>query len=196
MSFWGIAYWHACKMWKCVCWKVYGKSSTRCPVITDYMISAKLQKCSTWCHLKLWSLGLPYSENVLCMGTVRNFLNILNRCAKMYSQMISLLFLFCQLVAMRVWWMKACTVMLQWSHAIWFVQNWSITPACSTFWSAFAIYRSQRIWSTECPVNHMWCHGCLCWALAKFMVMWRWEKALLNEFLNWRLKMLLVCASI
>jgi hypothetical protein len=42
----------------------------------------------------------------------------------------------------------------------------------------------------------MWCHGCLCWALAKFMVMWRWEKALLNEFLNWRLKMLLVCASI
>jgi hypothetical protein len=43
---------------------------------------------------------------------------------------------------------------------------------------------------------HVVCHGCLCWALAKFMVMWRWEKALLNEFLNWRLKMLLVCASI
>jgi hypothetical protein len=58
---------------------------------------------------------------------------------------------------MRFWWMKACTVMLQWSHAIWFVQNWSITPECSTFWSALAIYRSQRIWSTECPVNHMWC---------------------------------------
>jgi len=29
------------------------------------------------------------------------------------SQMISLLFFFCQLVATQVWWMKACTVMLQ-----------------------------------------------------------------------------------
>jgi pentatricopeptide repeat protein len=29
------------------------------------------------------------------------------------SQMISLLFFFCPLVAMQVWWMKACTVMLQ-----------------------------------------------------------------------------------
>jgi pentatricopeptide repeat protein len=37
-------------------------------------------------------------------------------CDKVYSQMISLLFVFCQLVAMQVWWMKACTVMLQWSQ--------------------------------------------------------------------------------
>jgi pentatricopeptide repeat protein len=31
----------------------------------------------------------------------------------MCSQMISLLFIFCQLVALQVWSMKACDVMLQ-----------------------------------------------------------------------------------
>jgi pentatricopeptide repeat protein len=34
-------------------------------------------------------------------------------CDKVYSQMISLLFVFCQLVAMQVWWMKARTCMVQ-----------------------------------------------------------------------------------
>jgi pentatricopeptide repeat protein len=32
---------------------------------------------------------------------------------KVCSQMIPLLFVFCQLVAMQVWWMKACDAMLQ-----------------------------------------------------------------------------------
>ncbi len=32
--------------------------------------------------------------------------------------MISLLFAFCQLVAMQVWWMKAYAVILQWSQII------------------------------------------------------------------------------
>jgi hypothetical protein len=37
------------------------------------------------------------------MGTVRKLLNILKRCVKkMYSQMISCLFVFCQLVGMQV----------------------------------------------------------------------------------------------
>ncbi len=51
----------------------------------------------------------------------------MNRCVqKVYSQMISLLFVCCQLVAMQVWWMKACTAMFQWSQTIWFLQNWNI----------------------------------------------------------------------
>jgi hypothetical protein len=40
--------------------------------------------------------------------------------------------------------------------------------------------------------NQMWLHGWLCSALAEFMVVWRWENMLLNEFLNGSLKMLLV----
>jgi len=28
-----------------------------------------------------------------------------------------------------------------------------------------------------------------CLVLAEFMVMWRWESVLLNDFLNWSLKM-------
>ncbi len=70
--------------------------------------------CSTRCHLEMWSLGLPYLEDVPSMGMVRKFLNFLNRCVeKVYNQMISLLFVFCQLVAMQVWWMKVCAIMLQ-----------------------------------------------------------------------------------
>jgi hypothetical protein len=38
----------------------------------------------------------------------------------------------------------------------------------------------------------MWLHGWLCLELAEFMVMWRWQNALPNEFLNWSLKMLLL----
>ncbi len=39
--------------------------------------------------------------------------DVLNECVKkVYSQMKSFLFVFCQLVAMQVRWMKACTVML------------------------------------------------------------------------------------
>ncbi len=38
----------------------------------------------------------------------------------------------------------------------------------------------------------MWHHRWLCLALAEFMVIWRWENVLLNKFLNWSLKMLLV----
>jgi len=52
-------------------------------------------------------------------GHGKEALNILNRCVKkVYSQMISLLFVFCQLVAMQVLSMKACGFMLQWSQTI------------------------------------------------------------------------------
>jgi len=45
---------------------------------------------------------------------IRELLNILNRCVKkVYNQMTSLLFVFCQCVVMHVWWMKGCAVMLQ-----------------------------------------------------------------------------------
>jgi hypothetical protein len=48
------------------------------------------------------------------MGMVRKPLNILNRCLeKVYRQMISLFFVFCQLVAVLVWWMKPFAVVLQ-----------------------------------------------------------------------------------
>jgi hypothetical protein len=56
----------------------------------------------------MWSLGMPYLEDV--SGMVRKLLNILNRCVKVYCQMISLLFVFCQLIVMQVWWIKACPV--------------------------------------------------------------------------------------
>jgi hypothetical protein len=82
--------------------------------------------------------------------------------------------------------------MLQWSQSIRFLQNWNITPALLTFLAVLAIYRKQRIWSWKCPGNHMWLHGWLCLALAEFMVMWRWQNVLPNEFLKWSLTMLLV----
>jgi hypothetical protein len=57
----------------------------------------------------MWSLEMPFLEDVPCTGMVRKLFNILNGCVKVYTQMISLLF-FCQLVAMQVWWMKACAI--------------------------------------------------------------------------------------
>jgi hypothetical protein len=61
----------------------------------------RLGECSTGCHLELWSLGMPYWEDVPGMGMIRKLLNILNRCVTVYSQMMSLLLVFCQLVACR-----------------------------------------------------------------------------------------------
>ncbi len=47
-------------------------------------------------------------------GHGKENLKHLNRCVgKVYSWVMSLLFVFCQLVAMQVWWMEACVVMLQ-----------------------------------------------------------------------------------
>jgi hypothetical protein len=57
------------------------------------------------------SASIEDAWNAFC-HTWRRLLNILNR-LKMHQEMISLLFVFCQLVAMQVCWMKACTVMLQ-----------------------------------------------------------------------------------
>jgi pentatricopeptide repeat protein len=99
---------------------------------------------------------------------------------------------FCQVVAMKVWWMKACGVMLQWSQSIQFLQIQNTTPAWLTFLTVLAIYRRQRIWSWKCPVNHMWVLGWPCSALAEFMVMWRWQNMLQSEFLTWSLTVLLV----
>jgi len=60
-----------------------------------------LGEYSRRCHLKVWSLRMPYLEDVPCISMLKKLLNILNRCVKkMYSQMISTLFVFCQLVAM------------------------------------------------------------------------------------------------
>jgi pentatricopeptide repeat protein len=39
-------------------------------------------------------------------------------CAESVQPVISLLFVCCQLVAMQVWWMKACAAMFQWSQTI------------------------------------------------------------------------------
>ncbi len=49
----------------------------------------------------------------------------------------------------------------------------------------------QRIWSWQCPVNHMWLHGWLCLVLAEFVVMWRCQNVLPNKFLKWSMTMLL-----
>jgi hypothetical protein len=68
-----------------------------------------LEICSTRCDHGMWSLEMPFLEDVPCMGMVRKLFNILNGCVKVYTQMISLLF-FCQLVAMQVRWMKACAI--------------------------------------------------------------------------------------
>jgi hypothetical protein len=42
---------------------------------------------------------------------------------------------------------------------------------------------SQMIWSGGCPVSHVLQHGWPCLVLAKFMVMWSWEKKLWKEHL-------------
>jgi hypothetical protein len=36
--------------------------------------------------------------------------------------------------------------------------KWNIWPAWSTFLALLAIYRRQRIWSMQCPVNHVCLH--------------------------------------
>jgi pentatricopeptide repeat protein len=61
----------------------------------------------------------------------------------------------------------------------------NITPAWFTFLAVLAIYRRQRILSRQCPVYPLWLHGWLCLVLAEFMVTWRWQNALPNEFLKW-----------
>ncbi|CAK9264643.1 unnamed protein product [Sphagnum jensenii] len=33
-----------------------------------------LGECSTRCHLKMWSLGMPYLEDVPCMGMAENMI--------------------------------------------------------------------------------------------------------------------------
>ncbi len=48
-------------------------------------------------------------------GHGKEALKYFEQMKKVYSQMISLLFVFCQLVAMQVWWMKARAFMVQWS---------------------------------------------------------------------------------
>jgi hypothetical protein len=55
-----------------------------------------------------------------------------------------------------------------------------------------AIYRRQRIWSWECPVNHRCMLGWLCSVLAEVMVMWRWQNVLPNKFLKWTSYVLLL----
>jgi hypothetical protein len=90
MFLWGIALWTC--MQNVGTWRMLGE-------------------CSTSSHFETWSLGPPYFEDVPCMGMVKKLLNILNICVKkVYNQMIPLLFIFCQLVAMQVWWMEACAV--------------------------------------------------------------------------------------
>jgi hypothetical protein len=57
----------------------------------------------------MWSLGMPNLEDVPCMGMVRKLLNNTIGCGeKVYSEMMLLLFVLCQFVAMQVWWMMAC----------------------------------------------------------------------------------------
>ncbi len=175
MCLWGVAWWTC--MQSVGAWRMLGE-------------------CSTRCHLKMWSLGMPDLEDVPWMGMVMKLLNILNRCVKVYNQMISLLFVFCQLVAMQVWWMKACTVMLQWSQTKWFLLTCNITHVWSTFLAMLAIYRRQRIWSWQCPVNHMWLHGWLCTELAEFMVMWRWQNALPTNSWTGAWKCYCLCATL
>jgi hypothetical protein len=48
----------------------------------------------------------------------------------------------------------------------------------------------------EMPCNQMLFCGGFCSVLAEFMIMWRWENTLLNEFLNCGLKMLQVSKGI
>jgi len=38
----------------------------------------------------------------------------------------------------------------------------------------------------------MWLHGWLYLVLAEFMVMWRWQNVLPDEFLKWNLTMVLI----
>jgi hypothetical protein len=45
-------------------------------------------------------------------------------------------------------WMKAYTVMLQWSQFTWFLKIWKASPAWSTFLVLQVIYTRPRIWSS------------------------------------------------
>jgi hypothetical protein len=52
---------------------------------------------------------------------------------------------FDQPVAMLVWLMKACSVMVPGAKFTGFLQNWSTTPAWLTFLAVLVIYKSQKI---------------------------------------------------
>jgi hypothetical protein len=98
------------------------------------------------------------------MGIGRELLNILNWYMKVYNQMISLLFVFCELVAMQVWWMKAY-VMLPWVQFTRFLQNLNITPVWWTFLAMLATYRRQRIWLGDALSTTCGCMEGLAWCL-------------------------------
>jgi hypothetical protein len=60
-----------------------------------------LGECLIRCHLEMWFLGMPYLEDVPCMGMAKQFELMCG-----VQLMISLLFVFCHLVAVQVWWIK------------------------------------------------------------------------------------------
>jgi hypothetical protein len=73
------------------------------------------------------------------MGMVGKLLNDLKRCVKkVYSQMISLLFVFCHLVAIQVLCIKALLCVND--HSLHdFCKNQNITPAWLTFLPVLAV---------------------------------------------------------
>ncbi len=78
MSLWGIA-WLTC-MQNVEAWRILGN-------------------CSSRCHLKMWSLGPPYLEDVPCTGMVRKLSNILNGFVKKVVQPDDMIFFVCLLSA-------------------------------------------------------------------------------------------------
>jgi len=64
----------------------------------------------------MWSIGMPYLEDVTHMGMVRNFFKhfgqMFEKGVISYVITIVCLFVFCQLAGLQVWWMKACAIML------------------------------------------------------------------------------------
>jgi hypothetical protein len=169
MSFWGIAWW------------------TYMPNVAALRM---LGECSTSFHLEMWSLAMPSLEDVPCRGMARRFLNILNRCVKkVYSKMISLLFVFCQLVAMQVWWMEACASMLR-QYDFCRIGILHLPGQPSWPYASHLQEAKYRFKAMPCkPDATVWTA-----LLSDFriMVIWRWENVLLNGSLNQSLKMLQV----
>jgi pentatricopeptide repeat protein len=119
------------------------------------------------------------------MGTVRKFLNILNRFVKkVYSQMISCLFVFYQLVGMRCYASMVTDYMIS-------IKFEHYTCMVNLLGHAGHLEEAEKL-VMAMPYEPHVADGCLFSALAEFLGTWRWQNILPIEFLKWSLTMLLV----
>jgi len=150
-------------------------------------------ECSTRCRLGMWSFGIPYLGCAM-HGHGREALKWFEKMCEEGVQPNDIILVCLLSPCSYSGFVHQGTIMCQRPWLAWFLQNRNITPAWLTFLPVLS--RGGREYYEAMSCNHMWLHWGLCSSLAQFMVMWRWQNVLQDEFLNCSLKMLLLCAAI